>query len=884
MCALRPLFLLSFCVLSWCQLQAQVVISGQVLDSVGSPVGNASVTYRELGKPTILGYTMSKPDGSFRLESKAAGDSIELVVSHLTYKKVQVTIPNSTSEHTVRLRAGTTELAEVNVAPFPIYRRKDTISYVVDAFTSKKDRVIGDIVRKLPGIEVINGRIYYQGKPIQKYMVNNLDLMEGRYGMINDNLPADAVKNVQVVENDQPIKVLDSLVASDRASLNLELKNPVTTTGTGRVGTGAGPLLWQLEFTPMVFGKSFQALASLQTNNVGHDATGSLRPFYTGGGLFRPTRDNGQGPAYLSVRNVSSPGFDESKWLDNRLFMGGANALQKLKDGLEIKGNVSYYNDRRIRRGFTATHVFAPDRTILLTEAVDNRYGINDLAGGVLVEKNEKQVYLRNRLSYHRRWNKDNGSLALNTLDDILQERSLDDYSVLNSLSLARLIGGQLVAIQSDTEFGETPQYLSVRPGQLIDALNGGVPYDRMQQRIDYRGLRTENSLSFVRKMGWWSVTPTLTVNYRSSRLQTDITTTASGLENRLGEGYINDMRAGRVELGAGARVDYNRGKWKLWGSLPYSFLLFNLEQRDTDVLRRAGRSIFNPSVWTSYALSSSQVLTANASYTQRFEEMDNAYNAYIATDYRSVQRYSAQLLGSRDLASGIGYRFDNIPKGVFANAEYTYTSRLQDYLFSTFVDSLGQSAAEIADENGVAGSHKLSVGYGRFFSAIKTTLKVRATGSTGQADYLLNGVLAKRRNRAAEASAEVNCSAWDFLGLQYRLDLGHSKTTLALGESNTVIYRHHVLQTSLHVSSRHSFSMQHAYYSNNMKGLAPQYFLDCAYTYHLQKWKTDIVLRGQNLLDNARYIQRFSDDYQVVETAFEMRPRQFVLSMGFRF
>src|SRR5690606_29175467 len=117
------------------------------------------------------------------------------------------------------------------------------------------------------------------------------------------------------------------------------------------------------------------------------------------------------------------------------------------------------------RRGFTATDMFLPGGEVLLTEAVDNRYGIDDLAGGVLIEKNEEQVYLRNRLSFHKRWNRDNGSLQLNDAEDIRQQRRHDDYSLLNSFSMARFIGKQLVTIQSDIQYGETPQYLSVVPG-----------------------------------------------------------------------------------------------------------------------------------------------------------------------------------------------------------------------------------------------------------------------------------------------------------------------------------------------------------------------------------------------------------------------------------
>src|SRR5690606_27528031 len=197
----------------------QAVISGTLEDRHGQPIDNVSVSYKKLNGVALLGFARSAGDGSFTLDIKIKdADSVEVTFNHLNFKKKTIVLPVQTSSHRFTLEQGERRLEEVKVGNVPIFKSKDTINYNVDAFSDKNDRVIGDIVRKLPGIEVRDGTILYQGKPIQKYMVNNLDLMEGRYNMINNNLPADAVKSVQVVENDQPIKILDSLLFSDRAS------------------------------------------------------------------------------------------------------------------------------------------------------------------------------------------------------------------------------------------------------------------------------------------------------------------------------------------------------------------------------------------------------------------------------------------------------------------------------------------------------------------------------------------------------------------------------------------------------------------------------------------------------------------------------------------
>jgi hypothetical protein len=77
----------------------------------------------------------------------------------------------------------------------------------------------------MPGVEVNkDGTILYQGEAINKFYVNGKDLMEGGYGTINNSLPKDAVQKVEIMENHQPVKILQDKVASENAAINVKLK------------------------------------------------------------------------------------------------------------------------------------------------------------------------------------------------------------------------------------------------------------------------------------------------------------------------------------------------------------------------------------------------------------------------------------------------------------------------------------------------------------------------------------------------------------------------------------------------------------------------------------------------------------------------------------
>jgi len=862
----------------------QKVVSGRIVDTQLKAIDNVSLSYKKVGSATILGFTKSQQDGSFRLEVKIGEDvdSLELDLNHLSYARKSIIIANKTGNYTYVLHAETRQLKVVNVGNIPIFRKKDTVNYNVDAFTSKQDRVIADIIRKLPGIEMRGNQILYQGKPIQKYTVNNLDLMEGRYGMINDNMPADAVKKVQVIENDQPIKILDSLVFSDRASLNLELKK-FTTTGTAKLGVGLSPVLWDLNLTPMTFGKTFQMLNSFQTNNTGDDASKNLNSFYTEGPFFQQN-ENTSGTSFLSIQEVSSPGFEEKKWLDNQLFLFSTNILQKLKNGLEVKGNISYYNDYRKRAGYTLTEAFAPDQSIFLSESVDNKYRINDIAGGLLIEKNEKNIYFRNSLKFHKRWNSDYGSLLFNEENTIDQKRHYDDQSLLNNFSLARFVGKQLVNINSTIEWIQTPQFLSVNPGPLEDILNNGDPYDQLQQQIDYGIFHTKNSLSFVRGVKNFTFSPQFAINYQANNLASTIHTFDKGKEDILGAGYVNALQFQELGTEIGTGIQYEKNKLKLLFNLPFAFSLFNATQQDVKTLDKVNKHTFNPSGSLRYKLNMLNEISINANRTIRYSGSDNFYNAYIVNTYRNIQRYQTRLLGNESLSTGIRYDYKNMLKANFANASYQYVRGKRDYIFRSQLDSVGRTMTSIEDRESDNFNHTLAMGLSRFFSSAKTVVKLNANFSYGESDYLLNAVMGKQKFSAYGGNLEIINNKWDVIGFEYKTNLTHSENKYVNGAGNRILSNNHFLNVMVYPGDHHVLTIKNAYYHTNIAGLKSQYFLDLIYRYRVERWKADIEISGQNLLDNKRYTQQFSNDYQLVETYFDLRPRQVLISTKFNF
>src|SRR3546814_11926573 len=77
----------------------------------------------------------------------------------------------------------------------------------------------------------------------------------------------------------------------------------------------------------------------------------------------------------------------------------------------------------------------------------------------------------------------------------------------------------------------------------------------------------------------------------------------------------------------------------------------------------------------------------------------------------------------------------------------------------------------------------------------------------------------------------------------------------------NSIRSNNHFLNIMIYPSNRHSLIINNAYYRTNIPGLKNQYFLDISYRYRFEKWKTDIEIAGQNLLNNERYKQQLRSE-----------------------
>lgn len=176
---------------------------------------------------TILAYSYSQPDGSFILECpQGPQQEFLLTTSRLGYEPYRQKIPAQTQQTEILLKESSLTLREVKVISSPIRRQGDTISYYMSNFHRPQDRNLADVLARMPGIHVqSDGRVQYDGKPINRFYIEDMNLLGERYSLATQNLSPSDIAAVQVYENHEPIKMLRDRSQTEQAALNIKLKD-----------------------------------------------------------------------------------------------------------------------------------------------------------------------------------------------------------------------------------------------------------------------------------------------------------------------------------------------------------------------------------------------------------------------------------------------------------------------------------------------------------------------------------------------------------------------------------------------------------------------------------------------------------------------------------
>lgn len=860
-------------------IHSQTTIKGNISDLKGNPISNASVLINYKSTEDIIAYSITDEKGNYSITFSESQSEIDINVSSIDFETIKETLKNENQKKDFRLNNKLFELKEVVIKSQQITQKGDTIKYAVNSFAKEQDRSIADVLKRMPGIEILSdGKILYQGKPINKYYIEGLDLLEGKYNLANENLPYKDVTQVQILENHQPIKMLDSLKFSDNAALNIKLKKSYTFTGQAKLGAGFSPLLWETNIIPMLFTKKQQMIASYQSNNTGSNIALQLKSL-TIDDLLNQFENSNEKSNWLTIQQLSSSDFSEKRWLDNNIHLLTFNLLQKLKKDYELRLNISYLNDYQQQKGYTNTQFITPTNTINLLEEKSNLFFSNGLLTSITLQKNANKSYFKNSLDFEGSWDSQRG-LIYTVNQDITQNLTNDYLKISNSHKSIFSVGKQLLTLNSYASFNKTPQTLKINPGQFETILNNNNLYQEVIQSVDLKTFYTNNSFSFIKGYNQFSFEPKIGFQLENQTLNSQITTSENTI---LSNDFSNNLDWIRSKIYFELNTQYQKNKWRLDLTTPINIQSYKINDNPLQEKEKLNITTFEPRLSVIYDLNTYWKINTSVSINNQFGTINQLYYAYILQNYRSIQRINAPLPQIINQNKSFGVNFRDPLKALFCNFTYTNSKSDNNLLYDAQVLTNGSTVIKAIEQKNTRLNQSISVRINKYFSKLKTNVILNSSYGLMEFQQILNADSSSIKNENWSVGNKIDIDILEWFNLEYQSNWIISKNKIQDKLNPTIIQQNHTLNINFNLNKNQFFAIKSEYINNNLfTERSENLFTDLIYRYTITKQKIDFEFQINNLLNTTNFKTVNISDYSYLETNFNLRQRQLMLKITF--
>jgi hypothetical protein len=383
---------------------AQIKFEGIVKDSTGSYLELANVIAINEETSALESYGITDEKGFFSLRL-GENSTYKIQVSYIGLKSLEE-IVNTLELDEARnfILMADNALDEVEITyEMPVTIKGDTIIYNADSFKNGSERKLGDVLEKLPGVEInADGQIEVEGKVVNKLMVNGKDFFDGDTKIATKNIPSNAVDKIEVLRNYSEVGQLSGVTNNqDSFALNIKLKEGKDNFWFGNINAGGGSSaaaeqLYLLQPKLFYYTPKFTFNFIGDVNNIG-EAVLTPRDLRNFGGGFRP-------PSRSSGTNINlgnnSLGFltTQSNALAVENKLGATNFSWSPNKALDISGfaiyNTSLIDSKRITiKQYTDSDLGIPNELTDQTSQERSNQGLLKLSTSYKPNGNNQMDY-----------------------------------------------------------------------------------------------------------------------------------------------------------------------------------------------------------------------------------------------------------------------------------------------------------------------------------------------------------------------------------------------------------------------------------------------------------------------------------------------------------
>lgn len=819
----------------------------------------------------ILGYGITGEDGSFSIILQDCPDSLRITASSLMTRKAEVVISSDEAPVTIKVEEEIQRLMEVKVTASKIERRGDTLDYNVASFADVTDRSIGDVLKKLPGIQVLDsGKILYQGTEINKFYIEGLDMLQGRYGIATRNIDASKVASVQVLEHHQPIKVLRNSDIPEAAAINLKLRHSALGAFflTAQIGAGIYPLLLNEELQGMRFTNKQQNLMLYKYDNTGRDIVREMTSFY--------------GSTASQVLNVfqidgpSAPALDQQHYLFNNAHIGSVNNLFSLGDSCSMMTNLHFLYDRQRRNSLYEKTVYLPGETALcIREDLSSSLLKRELSGTATLEKNREDSYLENRIDVDARWNSTSTEIVSTT--PVEQRSALPSVSIEDNFKMinrTRLFNAQLMYTQQNHALTATPVNMGDMSGGPDSVFTQQLWVRQFQAAGQYRCSWTVSRSWDFRILGGGNIHYT---DFRSNLFnQENIAAEADSL--------ANDLRKGEYSADLSIETNYRKRPFSAMIAVPLHLRVIDLDNRITGNHQVPVYLLPAPYGYVEFN-KRSLTFRLNARWNTRLADITDELTGYLMQSYRRFNRNEGVQPRSDIAEAWMGIHYRDAETALFLSLMGGYGHRWQNTIANVNYTGIISRTERIEYPN-QGDQVWASLSAGTELPFIRSTFKFQVEYRSTRSLALYQGCFMDYSIKQLRVNPFLSIIPTKWMALQYELLWLKSQSGLRdeLSGEKSLPAIHYINQNaSLTLTPLKGLSVVlkgHHYFNNNFQGKQSVWFATAGISYKLPR--VEFLLDWTNIFNTREFVSFSYDDISSYYSVYTLRPSEILLRVKF--
>jgi len=883
---LKKLLLLLFCLFCVIEATAQkeITITGIVKDVKGKPLSYIDVLLKKNDslKP-IVAYAITDNFGRFKIIHQTKLNEALLETSSITYESktlvLKITQNTQRFKKDIILQERIVALQEVEISAAPRVRVKnDTTSFNIDKLTNGTERVVEEILKKLPGITINDkGRLKFKGKDVRNVLLDGDNLFNGNYTVGTKNINANHIEGVEAIENFENNPLLQGLSQNDEVALNLKFGNGISLSGNAELSY-ATKNRFAANTTAIAVSKRIKAFSIVSYNTIGEQ---NGEQFDAVSFVQNLRKKNTIGLTARSYIGDNSSSIPKNNSVSNNEFMGSLNILPKLSDTKTLRLNIDALSNKSLELNESLTIIGIDTNNPIRIEQTNSN----------LI----KPFYLNSSLMFQKfisgksSWTTNFKFSKLRTDKQLLGIRNDEEqgentlfkelFLSNNTIYTYRINEKSALKLEGLAVFSEKPENLTLFSG--IDFVtNSIVEGTKNNQNVNSKKRSIQllaNYFKKYRKKDKFNLK--FNFNYFSNSLNSNLT---NSNESTTFQNHINySVFLPKIT------TDYffKQKNFSLRPVLNAKLYSYAYADKITLSNQNNNELLFDASILLQYNLGEKNTISTRLGHYNNIPKEENLYTDFILRSNRVLQNNVLNFDKLTSNSLNISYRYENLTKNTDIRFGFSYEKEDNAYLSVNTIDDKISLVTNFLQDNEVE-NRIWNFSFTKYVSSLRSTIRFNSIYNRSNYFNLINdSKLRFNKRESINATLSIGTS---FIGkFLFGNNLSYTQTNFSTQGVHG--FKNQGITNSFDISyvsnERFRIDADINYLLPNINN-RESYTLNLNASINLQNKKKTInyILEGRNLLNQSQLRIINNTDFSTTSTSESLFERLFLFTVKFKY